>query len=637
MPASIFAQAAHRWHSFYHTSKGYILIWLGIYLLTATLAAAIFFYQIPLPQEKLTLQKVEYTASDSEHPADLLQHNWQPTTLPDNWQNRTLMVKNVWYRGNLNLTTQPENLWAVLIPALKMNAAIYLNGKLLGNGGSFHDPVARNWMTPLLFTIPAGLLQQGDNTLYIRVKSDPVGTGTLAALHLGPYNGLAHAYKVHYMFRISSIQLLTTMLFIMGVVISLLWFVRRQETYYGYYALAVIIWGLHNFNIFIVNIPFSTRVWDWFAYTSLGYYTFAAFIFIHRFLGKQHPRLERIVISTGMLAAFILLFPSDEKFYQLVFSVWYPAVFSVGFYIVAYTCVEAWKRRSIELQFLTATGGITLLYALHDLLIIHGYQDWQDGFFIQYAAAVLMTTFSFILMRRFAGSLNQVDNLNRDLEKRVADKGRLLEANYKKLQQLENERVLAEERERLTRDIHDGMGGNLVSTLAMIESGHGSMPDVAEALKEALTDLRLMIDSMDIENDDLNTLLGMFRMRIEPRLKNSQIKLLWKVGDLPAIKNFGPREALHILRILQEAITNIIKHAQSEHIHLSTQLQSEKGEQSVIITLSDNGIGIPHNHLNGNGLKNMHRRAADAGIQLKISSSNKGTKVCLHLPTVGTA
>ncbi len=635
MATPINTGTVHGWRAFYLSGKGYTLTWLALYLLTAALASTIFFYQIPLPQEKLTLKNVEYVASNAKQPSEFVQQNWQSTTLPDDWQSRNLMVQNVWYRGTIHLNSQQEHLWAVLIPALKMNAAVYLNNTLLGSGGRFDDPVARNWMTPLLFTIPAGLLQQGDNTLYVRVKSDPTGTGNLAAIHLGPYDGLAHAYNVHYMFRISSIQLLTTMLFIMGALIALLWLVRRQETYYGYYALAVIVWGLHNFNIFIIDIPVSTRLWDWLIYTSLGYYTFLAFLFIHRFLGIQHPWLERVVIASGMLAAFALLFPTDENFYPLIFTLWYPAVYVVGFYLVARTCIEAWKRRSIELQFLTATGGVTLLYALHDLMVIHGYQDWQDGFFIQYAAAALMTVFSFILMRRFAGSLNEIDHLNRNLEKRVADKGRLLEANYKKLQQLENERVLAAERERLTRDIHDGMGGNLVSTLAMIESGNTSMPDVAEALKTALTDLRLMIDSMDIESDDLNTLLGMFRMRIEPCLKNSRINMHWKVDDLPPIQNFGPREALHILRILQEATTNVIKHAQSDYISLSThQHQSETGEQAVIIELSDNGTGIPQNHLNGNGLKNMHRRAVEAGVQLNIKSGAEGTRVCILLTAI---
>jgi len=407
------------------------------------------------------------------------------------------------------------------------------------------------------------------------------------------------------------------------------WFIRRKDSYYGYFSLAIIAWGAHNFNIFIVDIPTSTRLWDWFAYI----YSFVSVIFLHRFLGIYRPRIEIPLITLGLITSFMLFFLDDETFYAFILKVWYPAIFAVGFYVLACTCIEAWRRRDIELQFLTATGSTTLLYAMHDLMVIYGYANWEDGYYIQYSAAILLTVFSIILLRRFAHSLNEVDLLNRNLEKRVEEKRAKLEKNYRKLRQMENERVIAKERERLTRDMHDGMGGNLVSTLAMIETGQASMPDITEALKESLDDLRLMIDSMDIEEDDLSTLLGMFRMRITPRLKSSQTTLEWKVEDIPPIPSFGPYEALHILRILQEAISNTIKHAQAGTIRLSARkCLLKNGNPIVKIEILDNGKGISKSYKEGHGLKNMRRRALDIGATLHINSDPSGTMVSLALP-----
>ncbi len=621
-----------QWRNFYARKKGYAITWIFTYILTLSLASLIFFYDIPLPNNRLTLSNAEYIATNATQPNDIQQTNWQPISLPHRWGKDEANTNNIWYRSHLKLESAPEQLWAILIPALKMNAAVFLNGKLLNSGGRFDDPVARNWMTPLIFSIPVGLLHQGNNTLHIRLKSDPPGSGQLSAIEVAPYKLLIKSYDTHYMFRIVSIQIITTMLLLTGGLIALLWLLRRKETYYGYYALAVIIWGLHNFNIFIVNIPFSTRFWDWLAFVSIGYYTFFALIFSHRFLQEKHPKIEYPVIIIGTLCSFILLTLNDKLFYFAVYNLWYPAVFGVGFYIFSYISLHAWKQRSIELQFLTAVGGITLLYAKHDLLVMHGYADWQDGYYIQYAAAVLLTLFSFILLRRFVHSLNAIDQLNMTLEKRVQEKHQQLEENYKQLKDMENEHILARERERLTREIHDGMGGHLVSTLAMIESGKADLKAVGEAIKFSLNDLRMMIDSMNIDEDDLPTLLGMFRMRITPRLKNSQLTLHWYIDDIPPIPHFGPREALHVLRILQEAITNIIKHAQADTIHLVTKTIHISPQQTgILIELSDNGIGFNQQPL-GNGIKNMQYRAAQIGAQVSLSSDTNGSKVRLTLP-----
>ena len=634
----VLARTRHGLSVFYHSRSGYTVSWLSVYALFLLLASSIFFYQIPLPENSIALRNIQYTLSDAGTPEALGPANWQPGRLPHQWRQAEASATNVWYRGSLDPETGNQPLWGVLIPALKMNAAVYLNGQLLGDGGRFTDPVARNWMTPLLFSIPAELFRNNGNVFHVRLKSDPPGSGQLAALQLAPYDELARAYNIHYLFRITSIQIITTLLLVMGAFIGLLWLVRRKESYYGYYALAVIIWGLHNFNIFITDIPVSTRVWDWLAYVSIGYYTFAAFIFIHRFLDIKHPRLEKVVLASGIVGSLLLLLSGDETFYFAVFNLWYPAIFSLGFYILAYTCKEAWKRKSMELQLLTAVGAITLIYALHDLMMMHDLVDWQDGYFIQYAAAVLLTLFSFILLRRFVTSLNEVDELNRTLEKRIEANRRQLQQNYQQMRHMENAQILAHERERLAREIHDGMGGHLVSTLAMIHSGNASLQAVANEIKASLNDLRLMIDSMDIGENDLETLLGMFRSRITPRLDKCALKLSWHIEDLPPLKNFGPREALHILRILQEAVSNSIKHAQADRLSLVARTQPRAdGGTAISIVLSDNGKGMgmsmdmnPEQH-GGKGLKNMHYRAEKVGASLRIDSDETGTRVQLLL------
>jgi len=615
---------------------GYALVWAAFYVLCVAVAALVFLYKLPLPNDSLTISNAEFSPVNTANFTNIPEESWTTTTLPDNWrkqeENKGAII-NGWYRANVELEEAPNQLWAILISSSRMNVAVYLNGKLLGDGGRFTDPVSRNWMTPLLFSIPSGLLKANKNTIHVRLKADQPGMGFLPKLHLAPHDKLMPSYEIHYFIRITSVQIITILLFVQSAGIGLLWYIRRREVYYGYYAIATLIWGLHNFNIFVVHIPVNTLLWDWFAFCTLGFYAFLSVFFFHRFFGEKIPKVEIPIVVFALVFSFTLLFLEGKIFYFVALFIWYPAAITAGVYGTLYLAVNAWKHRNTELQIITASGIITMFYAAHDILVRYNVINWEDGFFIQYAAVILLPGFAVILLYRFASSLEEAETLNRDLEQRVEEKHLELTKNYDKLQKLENERIRTEERERLMLDMHDGMGGSLVSTLAMIEMGKTNSQDIAEALRSSLDDLHLMINSMDVQEDDLLCVLGNFRTRITPKLNNSNIQFEWKVEDIPSIPGLNPRNALHILRILQESITNTIKHSQASKISFSaTSMCDEKGYSTVVIEISDNGHGINEKRTTGRGINNMYQRAKNIGGELDIESNSSGTKVRLLVP-----
>ncbi|MEZ5590739.1 MAG: hypothetical protein R3F53_08545 [Gammaproteobacteria bacterium] len=176
--------------------------------------------------------------------------------------------------------------------------------------------------------------------------------------------------------------------------------------------------------------------------------------------------------------------------------------------------------------------------------------------------------------------------------------------------------------------MHDGIGGHLVATLSMVEAGQASREQLADALRTALDDLRLMIDSLDPVEDDLSLVLGMFRARLEPRLQGGPVQLRWQVSDVPPLPGFGPHKVLQVLRILQEAITNVLKHAQASTLTLRTG----SVDNQVFIEVADNGCnGLPQTG-KGRGLDNMQQRALAIGGTLEIISNSSGTCVRLQLP-----
>jgi signal transduction histidine kinase len=294
----------------------------------------------------------------------------------------------------------------------------------------------------------------------------------------------------------------------------------------------------------------------------------------------------------------------------------------------------AWRRRSWEALTLVAIGLLTIAFALHDVLIKGGWIADDRVNLLMYAAPPLFFGIGWLLTDRFIRTLAEVETLNRDLEARVVEKTAALEANYSRLAQAERAQALAEERQRLMRDMHDGVGGQLITALAALESGKAAPSDVAGIVRECIDDLRLVIDSMEPTDNDLLALLGALRYRIEPRLTAAGLRLAWRVRELPPVPNLTPRNALHVLRILQEALTNVLKHAGARVIIVRTRV--DEGRAKAFIEVEDDGKGFPVDIAAasgcGRGIANMRRRAEAVGGSLSIASGANGTTVSLALP-----
>ena len=212
-----------------------------------------------------------------------------------------------------------------------------------------------------------------------------------------------------------------------------------------------------------------------------------------------------------------------------------------------------------------------------------------------------------------------------------------LEAEFaesrERLREIEHRQLLDQERQRLTQDMHDGLGSALVSALRVVEHGHLDDAEIAQVLKGCIDDLKLTIDSMEPVASDLLLLLATLRFRLAPRLESSGIKLHWEIQDVPDLDWLTPRNSLHILRILQEAFTNIIKHTHATEIRVATAVEND----TVLVTVTDNGQGFDvgqAQHSIGKGLSNQMRRAESIGGTVSWQSSASGTRLNLRLPIV---
>src|SRR5690606_12952041 len=178
-----------------------------------------------------------------------------------------------------------------------------------------------------------------------------------------------------------------------------------------------------------------------------------------------------------------------------------------------------------------------------------------------YYRPAMMIGIAMILMRRLGISLNQLDNINAYLTLRLQEQEQELARLHAEERKEAARRTLSEERQRLTADLHDGLSGHLASIIALSEREQSTQ--VERAAREALDDLRLVIHSLDIQDHEFPVALAGLRERLERQLKRMGISLQWSMVRLPDVTGVTPSHVLNVLRILQEAITNAIKHGKA--------------------------------------------------------------------------
>jgi signal transduction histidine kinase len=585
------------------------------------------------PPGAVTLSEAWLLLDDRPTPPPDDAAGWEPVTLPDEWRRqRPERGGFAWYRLELAGRAANGQPFALYLPSLSMNAAAWVNGEPIGAGGRFQEPFSRNFNHPLYFPFPSSLLDRERNVVHVRLwcYATPLH-GYLAPLEVGPDAMLRARYEARLFRQVRLTELSSWVSVVLLVFLTALWIASRFEGIYGWFALSAGCWAINSLNYWVRDPPFATWTWERVTNGPVEAFVAALALWVHRLHGFSRPRLERALLgfAAASLAAVWLLPPA--RFYPLV--VWLHAgALAIGVYTVL-VIVRHWRSHPRwELAIFAAGGALALGFAAHDLAIQFGRLPATDPQLFPFVVPIVLLCFGATLIARFVASLRAAESLSRELERRVAEKRAELDQSYARMRELEHAQLLARERERLMREMHDGLGGQLVSALSLAESG--TPPDqLAAALRSALDEMRVVIDSLDPQVEDLGQLLGQLRSRLEPSLRRSGLHFAWDVGRGHSLPRLGPEQSLHVLRILQEAITNVVKHAGASEVRVSTR----PGGDFVTLVIEDDGRGLPAETEAGRGIANMRARAAALGAKLRVCALATGTRVELELPATPPA
>jgi signal transduction histidine kinase len=182
----------------------------------------------------------------------------------------------------------------------------------------------------------------------------------------------------------------------------------------------------------------------------------------------------------------------------------------------------------------------------------------------------------------------------------------------------------AEERERIFSDLHDDLGSKLLQIIYSAPT-----PEHADAARAVLQDLRDVVSRSRGEPGTLGDVLAELRAEAQARLTGVGIALDWQQPDRMPDPRLDHARALHLFRIVREAISNVIRHAQAERLRVRVRAS----DSELQLELTDDGSGAAVGVDGGRGMHNMRCRAAtlDGDIEWKPGTQG-GTKVRLAIP-----
>ena len=204
----------------------------------------------------------------------------------------------------------------------------------------------------------------------------------------------------------------------------------------------------------------------------------------------------------------------------------------------------------------------------------------------------------------------------------------LRQAN-ERLLQIEIERSRNEERERMLQEMHDGFGSQLASARLMIGQGAISQEQLNQVLDECMADLYLMVDTLGNAENSLADALIDFRFRSQRRLSGMGVELHWQL-QVDHVPELPQHTVLQVLRIIQEALNNALRHAWARHIRI--EAIHDKDGHCLRVQVVDDGVGMSRPLRQGRGLGNMRNRAREIGAELSFADASPGTKVTLVMP-----
>ena len=570
---------------------------------------------------------------------------WVDVTLPDTWSRRwPAHGDSGWYRIDWERSCTNGEPVALGIDGISVAGEVYNNGDLLWRDAFLVEPLSRSWNVPRWWVLPESGLQPGVNTVWVRaVGPAALGPG-LRAVRLGDASTVAaQHYRTEW--RQRTLYLINAVLCGMaGALFSVVWTLRRNTpagAAYGWFGLMALTWLAY------LTTYLAYTQWPWpdalarsrFSMVALVGYVLSACLFTLRFGGQRLPRTERMLWALAALGAGTAVFVPDD-----VAGLWFGRVWQGAMWVFMFNCLQfqwhAWRPRPEgrkQLHMLLALCWLAVM-ALTVTTLIPGVDRWNVARnWAAFSGLLVISLVMLLLGAQLMQRVRSVERFNRALEQGVSEaRAQLAQALAREhTRALEHTRL--QERIQLAHDLHDGLGGSLIRSIALVEQAPQPLPNerVLSLLKMLRDDLRQVIDQGSSAGAQVPATpvqwAAPLRHRFTRIFDEMGVTSLW---DMPPHWQGRPSalQCLGLTRLVEEALSNTIKHSRARQVRVQCT-QPQGG--ALCLRIEDDGVGfdveaVRHAGLSV-GMRSMMARAERIGGALEVVSSSAGTKLTVKL------
>ena len=556
-------------------------------------------------------------------------------------------VWDQWHRGarghaefelSLSLQEIPKEPWFLYFLRLGNAYEVRLNGALLNSNGDLNAFDRGDYgQIPRLVTIPVGLLKK-DNLVQVRIRADHARRAGVASPWVGSYADVSPLYDAEYLQRVMGTRVVVIVSLLVGTIALALWWTqvnptqppgKQRDPLYLYAALAEYFWSLRVGSVLLESPPLPRLWWDILFIEALGVWVASMLMFSALAVGWRGRasvvRMQRALAI--LLVAGVGCAVAAQWGYRGWLTGWYASLAMVALPFVALYCWSAVQTGSLLHRLVAAALVLNVLVGVRDWAVFRVHMTMGGNTLMRYSSVVFGVLLAYIVFTRFREASAQVRYLLSTMARQVAVKEQALQSSYERLELLAREQERVNERTRILRDLHDGVGSHISAAIRQLQSGRASNDEVLQTLRDSLDQIKLSIDAMHLPAGDVTGLLANLRYRLEPKLNAADIHLLWDVDLIDPVERMDAVGMRHLQFMVLESLSNVLQHAQATTLRIEAKAQGRR----VVVRIADNGVGFDTTRPLRKGLLALHERAKAIGASLVLRSRAGETVVEITL------